>query len=213
MKKLFLPTIIALIVFSSFSFNDKYEKAMLKNIELVYKAQTQEDFKTVLNNLERIANAEKDKWEPHYYASFAYVMLSTRAEEISKKDEYLDLAQKQLDKGIALNEAESELVAMQGFIHMIRVSVDPATRGQQYSGMAMQSLNKAVQMNPENPRALLMLGQMSHGMAQFFGSDTSEACGLIDKSLEKFETYKSDNPLAPQWGKGQAQGMKQQCSK
>jgi hypothetical protein len=52
---------------------------------------------------------------------------------------------------------------------------------------------------------------MQYGTAQFFGSSTVEACGTVDKSLQKFETFKAENVLAPQWGKQLAESLKSQC--
>ena len=106
---------------------------------------------------------------------------------------------------------ESEIIALEGFVHMSRVSIDPASRGAQYSALALETYGKALAMNPENPRAMLLMGQMQHGTAQFFGSDTSEACNLIKNALNKFETYESNNPLAPKWGKGQAEAAVARC--
>jgi cytochrome c-type biogenesis protein CcmH/NrfG len=94
---------------------------------------------------------------------------------------------------------------------MIRVTVDPATRGQQYSTLAYQSFNKAVAINPENPRALTLLAQMQFGTAQFFGSPTTEACATVTKALEKFAATSEPKPLAPEWGKGMAEGLKGKC--
>jgi hypothetical protein len=68
-----------------------------------------------------------------------------------------------------------------------------------------------VQLNPENPRALALMAQMQYGTAQFFGSPTTEACTTLSLALQKFDTFKSDNPLAPQWGRGMAEGLKEQC--
>jgi hypothetical protein len=77
--------------------------------------------------------------------------------------------------------------------------------------MAFQSFGKAVALNPENPRALSLLAQMQYGTAQFFGSSTAEACGTLNKALEKFDTYKPANSLSPQWGRGMVAEMKQKC--
>jgi hypothetical protein len=68
-----------------------------------------------------------------------------------------------------------------------------------------------VGLNPENPRALALLAQMQFGTARFFGSSTIEACGTNTKALEKFEKFKSDNALAPQWGRGMAEEMRDEC--
>lgn len=216
MKKLnIIPALLAACIFlaSNFAFatSDKYIESMQKNIETVYTAQSIPDIQNAVNALERIGEAEKTKWEPFYYASFGYVMMANREKESVAKDGYLDLALKSLERAKALQPNDSEIIALEGFVHMIRVTVDPASRGQQYSGMAFQSFGKAVAINPENPRALCLLAQMQYGTAQFFGSPTTEACGTLTKSLEKFESYKSENILAPKWGKGMAEGLKAKC--
>jgi hypothetical protein len=214
MKKLnIIPLLLALLAFSvSKSFaTDKYTENMQRNIDSVYKAKTIQNIQNSVNALERIGDAEKTKWEPFYYASFGYVMMATREKVGATKDSYLDLALKANEKAKALQPNESEIIAMEGFIHMIRVTVDPASRGQQYSGLAFQAFGKAVGMNPENPRALALLAQMQFGTARFFGSSTTEACGTNSKALEKFDTFKSENALAPQWGRGMAEEMKSQC--
>jgi Flp pilus assembly protein TadD len=214
MKKT-IPFFIAVftLVFVSLVFADdsKYIETMQKNIQVVYTAQSIPDIQNAVNTFERIASAEKTKWEPYYYAAFGYVMMANREKDGAKKDGYLDQALTSIGKAKEIVPAESEVVALEGFVHMIRVTVDPASRGQQYSGLAFQSFGKAVSLNPENPRALSLLGQMQYGTAQFFNSSTTEACATLEKSLEKFASFKSENPLAPQWGKGMAESMKEKC--
>lgn len=202
---------LMLAVVAAVANDDRYTEQMTKNIEAVYKAQTPEQYQQCINMFERIGNAEKTKWEPYYYASFGYLMQATNAQEGAKKDQLLDLAASALAKGKALNENESEIVALEGFIHMIRVTVDPATRGSKFSGLAMQAFGKAAALNPENPRALAFMAQMQFGTARFFNQQPTEACATVDKALEKFATFRPQSPLAPQWGKSMAEGLKQQC--
>lgn len=208
-----IPLLLALLVFTvvkSFA-ADKYTESMQKNIDSVYSSKSIAAIQRAVNSLERIGDAEKTKWEPFYYASFGYVMMATREKDAGIKDSYLDLALKANEKAKALQPGESEVIALEGFIHMIRVTVDPVSRGPQYSSLAFQAFGKAVGMNPENPRALALLAQMQYGTAQFFGSSTAEACGTNTKALEKFDSFKSSNALAPKWGRGMAEEMKGQC--
>jgi tetratricopeptide (TPR) repeat protein len=210
-----IPVLIAVVIIllsnAVFANDDKYTQAMQKNIQAVYTAQSIPDYQTAVNAFERIGAAEKTKWEPFYYASFGYIMMSNQEKDGAKKDAYLDQATTALSKAKEIVPNESEVIALEGFIYMIRVSVDPASRGQQFAGLSMQVLNKAVEINPNNPRALALLAQMQYGTAQFFGSSTAEACATTNNAMEKFTTFKSENPLAPQWGKQMAEGMKGKC--
>lgn len=211
MKALILITTMFFAMHISHAASSKYEEAMKENISKLYASRTIEEYQEVINKFDRIAAMEKDKWEPLYYAGFGFIMMATEAKEATVKDKYLDLAMEKINGGKQLMPNESELIALEGFVHMIRVTVDPATRGAQYSGLSMQAFGKAVGLNPDNPRALYLMGQMEYGTAQFFGSDTGEACEKLKLAVEKFDTYVSDNPLAPAWGKGGAIAAMGRC--
>lgn len=178
---------------------------------MVYTSKSISDLQGAVNSLERIATTEKTKWEPYYYAAFGYIMMANVETQGNKKDSYLDQAGAMINQAKTIDEKNSEIVALEGFVHMIRVTVDPASRGQQYSGLAMQTFGKAIALNPENPRAHALLAQMQYGTAQFLGSSTAEACSANDAAIQKFAVFKSDNPFAPQWGKEMAEGLKTKC--
>lgn len=205
-----MKTIILLLA-SFVLVDDKYTDQMTKNIDVVYKAATIEDLQKAVNVFERIGGAEKTKWEPFYYAAFGYVMIATREQEAAKKGSFLDLAKTALDKASAIKADDSEIVALEGFIQMIRVSVDPASRGQQGTMMAMQTFGKAIGLNPQNPRALALMAQMQFGAAQFFKQAPTEACETAKKALVLFETTVVTDPIAPVWGKGMTEGLLKGC--
>lgn len=211
MKTTILSLTCLFLVVTTFANDGKYIEVMQKSIQAVYTAQDIAQLQTAVNTFDRIGSAEKTKWEPFYYASFGYIMMAAKEQNLLKKDSYLDLADGALKKAKELEPKESEIIALEGFIQMLRIGVDPATRGAQYSGLAMQSFGTAVGLNQENPRALALLAQMQYGTAQFFKSSTAEACGTAAKASEKFATFKSDNPLAPQWGKEMNEAMIKQC--
>lgn len=212
MKTKIMALVLVALVINAFGTDEKkYTETMTNNIQLIYKASTPDELQLAINVFDRVGNAEKTKWEPFYYQAFGYIMLANREEDGARKDAFLDQAKAALDKASTINPNESEIVAMEGFISMIRVTVDPATRGQKYSASAMQYFSKAIALNPENPRALALMAQMQFGTARFFNSSTADACATLSNAIEKFATYKTDNPLAPQWGKGMADGLKAQC--
>jgi hypothetical protein len=183
---------------------------MIKTIASIYKADTVTEFMPAINTFERIAVAEKTKWEPYYYASFGYLMMATREQEGTKKDLLLDQAQNALKSASALAPSESEVVALEGFILMMRVTVDPAARGPQVSGQAFAAFSKAITLNPENPRALALMAQMQLGTAKFFNMPATEACETAAKAAGLFDAPVS-NPLAPSWGKQMNEALLAQC--
>ena len=207
-----LTILLITLTLSVASANDaRYEEAMAKNIEVVYNAKTTEELQQAVNQLDRVGSAEKTKWEPFYYAAFGYIMMANQSPDAAKKDAYLDQATVELEKASAIKADESEIVTLEGFVSLIRVTVNPAVRGQQYTGLAGQSFKKALTLNPENPRALALLAQMQFGTAKFFSAPFDEACGTTHKALEKFSSYKSANAFAPAWGKSMTEGLLTQC--
>lgn len=213
MKKSIITIVCSALLLSTSvaAIANDYIGAMQKSIEAVYQASDIRQLQEAVNALERIGAAETSKWEPQYYAAFGYIMMATRENDPAVKDTYLDRAMAATEKAKKLAPGESEIIAIEGFIYMMKVTVDPATRGPEYAPRAQQTFGKAITLNPDNPRPLALMAQMQYGTARFLGNSISEACGLVETSLEKFETYKSENPLAPSWGKPMAQGLKQQC--
>ena len=202
-----MKTLIAILLMivsltiPALSNDGKYVEAMQKSIQTLYDAQTPTDIQNAVNSIERIGSAEKTKWEPFYYAAFGYVRLAAKETDGGKKDGLLDLAKISLEKAKALRKDDSEIVAMEGFITMVRITVDPATRGPQFAGLAMQTYQTALSLNPNNPRALGLLANMQFGTSQFFNQAPTEACATAAKALALFAEDGSENPLAPKWGK------------
>jgi len=191
--------------------DEKYNEVMTKNIEAIYKAQTLDEMQNAVNVFDRIANAEKTKWEPLYYSAFGHVLMANKEIDAARKDNYLDLALSAIEKAKTIKPDDSEIIAMEGFIHMIRVTVDPSSRGQEFSSKAFEAYNKALAINPGNPRALALLAQIQFGTAQFFGASTAEACATAANAIEKFETDKPGSQLAPVWGRGITEELKAKC--
>ncbi len=212
MKRNFL-TLFGILLAAIALANGPFEKAMSKNIPAVFSADTPEKLQDVINQLSRIGEAEDNRWEPYYYSAYAYIRMSGMVEKGEEKDKYLNLAKEEVAKGQAIDEANSELESLNGYAIMLQLTVDPQARGMMYSGMAFESFNKAVQLNPNNPRALFLLGRMQYGTAQFMGGGNEEACATLLKAKILFaKDEQPENPFAPTWGKDSTdEAIKQLC--
>ena len=182
--------------------NQRLEKALGAAIGDLHKAETAADLKPVINKLERISQAEAAEWLPTYYLAYAYLQMAMKSAG-SEAAQYLDLTQHQLDKLEKLQPNNSEVVALQGFKHMIYMAQDAASRGQEYAPKTIATFQKALALDPANPRAHLLLAQMQYGTAEFFGTSTAEACEMVEKSLELFGQQEEET-IEPNWGKEMA---------
>lgn len=209
-----IQILIALIIAATFAHaqNKKYVKTMEASIPAIFQAENLEALDATANKFDRIGQAESDQWEPYYYASLSYVFKAFRIEDLQSKDLVLDQALVALGKASTLSENNSEIIALQGFINMIKIGVDPGTRGQTLSPKIMADYGKALKIDPNNPRANLFMGQMLYGSAQFFGTGVEDACALVDKSINLFESEKPASSIAPSWGLYSANEYKQQCN-
>lgn len=217
MKKYSLAIIaMMLISFFTHASNEAYVKAMQKELQAMGSAQSPEDLQKVANGFARIATMAPEEWLPEYYAGLALANAGFRSQGgIEEKDTFFEKAKKHAEKAASISPDNSEIVALQGFITMGELAADPNSRGQHLSAQAMQTFNKAVNLNRKNPRAVVMLAQMELGLAQFFGQGPEKACGLVETALDMFEKeegLESNDPLAPKWGKDMALQMKGACS-
>lgn len=194
--------------------NEAYLNAMRSEIQSLFQAGPVEELQKSANAFQRIASMNPEEWLPDYYAAWAYANMGFRTEGAAKeKDAFFRQAKIHADKAAKISPNNSEIVAIQGFITMGELSVDPMTRGQHLSAEAMQTFGKAISINRENPRALMMMAQMEWGMAQFFGQGPEKACGLLNSSISLFEKEAATIPadsILPTWGKQQALGVKQE---
>lgn len=200
MKKL-IVTFVFVSIFSFGFSNENYEKAMGISIETLFQSKTISEYVEVANQFERISQIEKAEWLPLYYASFAYIMISFQEPDNAKKDTYLDQAQKYLDQAKAIAPAESELYMLQGFLYPSRINVDPMNRGMLYMADMNKSLDKALELNPDNPRVYYLRATMTFHMPEAYGGGAAKALSLFLTAEEKFKIFKPKTGISPDWGK------------
>lgn len=200
MKTLIISVVVILLSISGFS-NEAYQKAMSQAIEKLFQAKTIPEYLEIANQFERISQIEKTEWLPLYYESFAYIMISFQEPENAKKDTYLDQAQKYLDQAMAIDSNESELYLLQGFLYPSRITIDPMNRGVQYIGDMNKALDKALELNADNPRVYYLRATMIFHTPEAYGGGAGKALPLYQTADEKFKIFKPKSEISPNWGK------------
>jgi len=176
-------------------------------------ATTPKDYINVSFKFEQIAGVETENWLPLYYHAMSYTMASygEKNEDAAKKDAHLDMAFETIKKLKILAPNESEIFALEALFYTAKLSVDPMSRGQKYSGLSMASIEKALALNSNNPRAKQLKIANEFGMAQFFGTDTEPICKKAQVVLAEWDNYKIASQIHPNWGKEHIKSIAESC--
>ena len=211
MKRIILSIAVVFVSLVSMAQKPEYFQAMGETLGQFATVKSPADFQELANKFQVIANAEKSEWLPVYYHVQCYILMSFMEQDATKKDGYLDIAEKSVNKLVEMVPSESEVFVLQSFLYTGRLVVNPMERGQEYGGLAGQAIGKALALDPTNPRAKMMKIQMDMGTARFFGTDPKSFCPQAKELLAKWDEFKPKSPLHPNWGKDQVEGIVKGC--
>jgi len=199
MKKILL--LFSLLIFTCNSHaDDKYITAMKKNLAMLDTAQTAVSFQLIANGFERIANAEKDKWLPYYYASYLITVSTFMDTVAERKDSYLDKADLLISIADSLEPDNSEIYTVKAVISQGRLIVDPQNRWMKYGPMFSNLISKARELDPTNPRPVLVYAQNVLYTPEQFGGGKDKALPILKEAEEKFKNFVPESELHPNWG-------------
>lgn len=66
-----------------------------------------------------------------------------------------------------------------------------------------QALEKAIQLNPENPRSYYLRAITVLNMPEGFGGGAAIAKPIFETAKAKFDSFQPETPISPDWGKEQ----------
>ena len=200
MKKAIFLILLALLTLPAMSQGKKYKKAMKAAIEKMHEASDATGEMELVPGFEDLAQSYPDQWLPSYHASRILVSSSFEESDADKSDALLDRAKKWLDTSMELAPEESEVHVLESLYYIGMMSVDPVTRGQLYYEDVLAAIQKALSLNPENPRAYFMDGMMTANLPEFLGGGPEVAKPIFLEAQEKFKAFHNDDPFWPIWG-------------
>lgn len=185
-----------------------YEKVMTEKISRLEATRSPEDLQILANDFQRIAEKEKDKWQPNYYTALAYIQKGRSQMQNGNNaalEETADQAQKFVDAAESLEKNNSEIHLLQKMIYSLKMMVNPMERFRTFGSKAEEELKKAEQLDPSNPRVTLIKAEDVYYTPEQFGGSKTKGMELFKTALEKFNAFKPKTALDPNWGKMEAQ--------
>lgn len=205
-KKLKTFIIAFIVLFSTAAFaQSPYEKGMTQGLALWQSGKATE----AAAQFERIAQAEPENWIPVYYQAFIGITSSFTIQNTEEKLKMIENNKRLLNN--SSQENNSEWLTLKALNLLAELTTDPMTKSQTLAPAISALYQKAIELDPKNPRAALGLVEFQIGSKKYFKQDISKECEAAKKALNLFETQQSNLPFAPNWGKERAEQIVQNC--
>ena len=203
MKNLVLVFSLMVVTNAMFGQSEKYVGAMEANLAKgTYEAEP-EELINVANAFERIAGAEPSEWLPSYYAALMYMYIAQKSmQDADKLEMAVEKAWENIEKAVAISGENSEVLTLKAYVYLGYIWKNPMINGAMYTGKAYTLLDKAMELDPENPRPYYLKGQNTFFTPSMWGGGADTAKPLLVKAQEKFEGYEKVSTISPDWGEG-----------
>lgn len=212
MKSTILILLLGVTFSAATAQSDRYAASMKSNIAAIDTSfKNPLSLLSVANNFERIAGAEKNQWLPYYYAAYCQVMYAFMQTDPSGNDVIADKAEAWINKADSLAPANSEISSVKSLVATARMIVNPQQRYMQYGAQANELMEKAKKEDPNNPRPYYLQGQNLKNTPEQFGGGCATAKPLLETAMQKFNAFKPQSELHPNWGKYMTEQYITQC--
>ncbi|MDP3667655.1 MAG: hypothetical protein Q8R50_13320 [Sediminibacterium sp.] len=205
-----LLVIISMFFFGMVAAQSKYEGAMAKGLEQLQAVKSAEDMSATAAFFERVADAEKDKWLPYYYAAYANHLTGWMNPK-ADKDKVAEKSKDLIAKAEVLEQNNSEIFCLRQMVAIQQMTVDPMARWQTYGAEANNALENATRADPNNPRIYYLNGQTLMNTPEAFGGGKAVAKKLFEKAVELYKTFTPASSFHPGWGKEDAEKLLAAC--
>jgi hypothetical protein len=153
------------------------------------------------NKLVLIAKKYPEAWAPQFYAAYSRVQLSYFEQDAAKRDAILDEAENYRAEAVRiLGKDNTETEVLAATIANSRIGVNPQNRWQKYGKVFDEHLDKAKELNADNPRIYLQKGISKFYTPKMFGGGKKAAKPYFDKAADLFAKESKEDIDKPYWG-------------
>ena len=155
-----------------------------------------------IRNLDRFTEYKQISHLVYYYKAFgkwqAVLRMSSGAMGSEHAKSLINSAVSDLKKSMSIKENFADAIALDVNCHYILYYVEPQRR-LEFVRHVSNSIKKALELEPENPRIILTDAQNIYHTPAQFGGDQMKGIARYKEAIEKFKKEKAELPL-PQWG-------------
>lgn len=180
---------------------DTYHQAMQKHLAGLDTLYIASEWVARANAFERIAQAEPKQWLPLYYTALCYIQAFNFEEDKTQQKRYSEQAERFIARADALQPSDPEITLLKSMAASMRVRLSPMLNGARYGRIADDMLDKAQQLNADNPRVYVQRASNLYFTPRMWGGDKQKAREMVGVAERKFNTFRPASDLHPDWGR------------
>jgi hypothetical protein len=189
------------------------EEYLSTALEKAKSIKNESDLQNSINEIKRIEVLDANYWLPSYYVSYMETTQSFYTTP-DKKEALLEDAKARINKLLDNPLVDkSELYTVLGYYYYAKIAQDPQNNGQLFYKDVITNYQKAIGINPANPRPNYLLHLFEDKMSSFMGKQDSNLCEKLQKDKKLFEDFKVADKNYPNWGEKEIVTNLQKCAK
>ena len=144
-----------------------------------------------------------EEWRSYYAALLAYrLALLARGDE-DRAWPFTQQCVDRLNRALVLDTTSAEALALQSACLALQSRLDP-WRSPFAAPLSLARIDKALKLDPENPRVLLLGARAAEDRPALFGGDSQLAFALMRRAASAFERQRESARGLPGWGAADA---------
>ena len=144
-----------------------------------------------------LSNTYPKEWLPKYYA--ALVQIKTALISKSDMDTQADIAIDWVNK-CKLIQINDEILCAESLAYTVKMQVNPTWRWLSYKDKIYRSLQKAKNINPNNPRIYVLEANLQYHLPILFGGACSKALPIAKQAEKLLILESGKRKYLPSWG-------------
>ena len=203
---------LIILIATVFVLQTAHSQELQSYVSQLDKASSAVTYQQLAEQFGKLANNHPSNWLAWYYAAFCNAktgwLLTNDDDRIEafadKADQQIAMALSLLDTTKQRKEL-SEVYVIMSMANRARVFINPMTYGRKYGPVASRYNQLALQINPNNGRALYLAGWEKYATPKLWGGDKQKAKELLQQALQQLNAQSpGDNP---HWGKNETEEL------
>jgi hypothetical protein len=148
-------------------------------------------------------NSREEEWRSYYAALASYRLALLAKSDEDRAWPFMQQCVDQLSRALVLDTTSSEALALQSACLALQSRLD-AWRAPFAAPLSLARIDKALKLDPHNPRVLLLGARAAGDRPALFGGDSQQSFSLMQRAASAFERQRESARGLPRWGAADA---------